>query len=114
MQQMSPGSFRLKRGARSAGPRLLSLKRSRRAEKKFDAVFEMPNGRRKTVAFGASGYKDFTMHHDPERRRRYIQRHARREPFTDPTKPGTLSRFILWEGPTVSGSLRAYRKRFGV
>lgn len=83
----------------------------------------MPNGRIKRVAFGAyhaSGpdagrpYEDFTMHHDEARRQRYIQRHSRRESFNDPTKPAALARYILWEKPTVSASLAAYRRRFGV
>ena len=96
------------------GVRLVKLERSRRAGKKYDAIFEMPNGRSKRVSFGATGYQDFTIHHDKARRARYIQRHSRREAFTDPTKPGTLSRYILWEGPTVSGSLKAYKRRFHV
>ena len=79
----------------------------------------MPNGRIKRVPFGAyhedgTPYADFTMHHDEARRQRYVQRHSRRESFNDPTKPATLARYILWEKPTVSGALAAYRTRFRV
>ncbi len=96
-------------------PRLVKIQKSRRAGKKLDAVFEWPDGRRRSVPFGATGYSDYTMHHDKERRRRYIERHARREDWTDPTKPGTLSRYILW-GPTTDrrSAVRSYKRRFGV
>jgi hypothetical protein len=50
--------------------KLVAVRKSRRAGKKWDAVFEMPSGRSKTVSFGATGYQDFTMHHDAERRQR--------------------------------------------
>jgi len=55
------------------------------------------------------------MHGDKERRSRYIQRHQRRENWTDPTKPGTLSRYILWGSSTnKAAALRAYKAKFGV
>lgn len=122
-RRQSPSAARRSRSGSTGRPKLLRLEKSHRAAKKYDAVFEMPNGRIKRVPFGAyheSGpsagqpYADFTMHHDEARRRRYVQRHSRRESFTDPTKPSTLARYILWEAPTVSGALAAYRRRFGV
>ena len=33
----------------------------------------------KTVNFGASGYEDYTMHHDSDRKRLYINRHKANE-----------------------------------
>ena len=102
------------RGGSHGRPKLVSVKRSRNPQKKYDALFKYPDGHTKTVSFGATGYEDYTMHHDKERRRRYIERHSRREPFTDPTKPGTLSRYILWETPTVRSGVSAYKRRFHV
>ena len=97
------------------GLKLVSVKRSSKPEKKYDATFKYPDGHTKTVSFGATGYEDYTMHHDKERRRRYIERHSRREPFTDPTKPGTLSRYILWGDATnVKSGISGYKRRFNL
>jgi hypothetical protein len=95
--------------------RLKTLRRSHRKEKKYDAIFEMPDGRTKTVPFGQKGYSDFTKHKDTRRRARYIKRHSGMgEDWTDPATPGALSRYILWNKPTVSASLRDFKKRFHV
>jgi hypothetical protein len=99
--------------------KLVKVTRSKKPLKKWDAVFQMPNCRTKTVSFGAYRspgvpYEDYTMHHDKERRRRYIERHSRRESFRDPTKPGTLSRYILWEEPTVRSGVAKYKRRFNL
>jgi hypothetical protein len=97
------------------GLKLVSVTRSHNPDKKYDATFKYPDGHTKTVSFGATGYEDYTMHHDKERRRRYIERHSRREPFTDPTKPGTLSRYILWGDATnVKSGISGYKRRFGL
>jgi Family of unknown function (DUF5754) len=90
--------------------RLLRVIPSERKGKKLMAIFS--DGR--VVHFGAAGYEDYTIHRDPARKARYISRHARREDWKDPTTPGCLSRFLLWEHVTLAGSLRAYRRRFGV
>jgi hypothetical protein len=42
----------------------------------------------------------------------YIKRHGVREKWTDPKKPGTLSRYILWEYPTVATAMQKYNRRF--
>jgi hypothetical protein len=107
------------RTSRTRGIKLLRIVKSQKRLKKYDAIFEMPNGRTKVVSFGAyhedgTPYEDYTMHHDNERRLRYIQRHSRREPFTDPTKPGTLSRYILWEKTSLRAAIAAYKRRFHV
>jgi hypothetical protein len=95
------------------GLRLKTIRRSRNPAKKWDAVFEYPDGHTKTTAFGARGMSDFTKHKDVTRRNRYIARHGNMgEDWTDPTTPGALSRWILWSKPTFEGSLAAYKKRF--
>ena len=95
--------------------RLKTLRRSHNKAKKWDAVFETPEGTTKTVPFGQKGYSDFTKHKDKTRRQRYIDRHSGMgEDWSDPTTPGALSRYILWNKPTLKGSLADFRKRFGV
>lgn len=83
--------------------------------KKFQAIFYDENKKKKkTVAFGAKGMSDLTKHKDPERKKRYIERHRKREDWTKPDNPGSLSRFILWNKPTFESSFQDYRKRFNL
>lgn len=156
-----PGTLRRTRAALQ-GTRLVSLRKSPKAGKKFVATFliqrrpmqsthvskgghgnllkEMPrhaisHGLRsrharaiwkstatttpsttttKTTHFGAAGYQDFTVHKDKDRKRRYLARHCARENFDDFTTAGSLSRWILWNKPSLRASVADYRKRFGV
>ena len=95
----------------------MSIGPSARRDKKLAAVFERA-GRRWTVHFGAAGYGDFTLHWrlDPrlarQRRAQYIRRHSVREDWRDPTSAGALSRYVLWERPTVAEGIAAFRKKF--
>ena len=85
-------------------------------EKKLDAVFTTDSGRTKTVPFGQAGARDYTRPpHDKVRRERYITRHAPREDWTDPTKSGTLSRYILW-GSSISllKNIEEYHRKFKI
>ena len=94
--------------------RLKTLRRSRNPEKKWDAVFEK-DGKEKVVAFGAKGYSDFTKHKNTTRKARYIKRHSGMgEHWNKPDTPGALSRWILWNKPSLKGSLRDFKKRFSL
>jgi hypothetical protein len=68
----------------------------------------------RTVHFGASGYEDYTLHKDPDRRRLYIQRHKRREDWTQSglLTAGWLSRWLLWERPTLRAAIAAANKMY--
>ena len=56
------------------------IKKSTRKGKKYMAKFyNKETGRYKTTHFGASGYASYNQHKDPERKKRYIQRHKKRE-----------------------------------
>ena len=48
---------------------------SDKSEKKYKAVFTNPEGKTKTIHFGAIGYEDYTQHHNKDRRTFYRQRH---------------------------------------
>ena len=94
--------------------RFKTLRRSRNPEKKWDAVFEK-EGKEKVVSFGARGYSDFTKHKNVTRKARYIKRHSGMgEHWNKPDTPGALSRWILWNKPSLKGSLRDFRKRFNI
>lgn len=94
--------------------RFKTLRRSRNPEKKWDAVFEK-DGKEKVVPFGQRGYSDFTKHKNTTRKARYIKRHSGMgEHWNKPDTPGALSRWILWNKPSLKGSLRDFRKRFNI
>lgn len=90
--------------------KLLRVIESERARKKLKAVFS--DGRE--VHFGARGYSDFTLHGDEARKHRYLTRHRANEDWADPQSPGALARWILWNKPTVAGSVRDFKRRFAV
>jgi hypothetical protein len=74
--------------------------------KKWTAHF--PDGR--SVSFGASGYEDYTMHHDKVRMERYLTRHQKRENWSDPYSAGFWSRWLLWSKPTMNAAIRETEK----
>jgi hypothetical protein len=92
--------------------KLIKIVKSDKAGKKMMAVFEQDSGRTKTVHFGASGMDDFTKTKDEEQKKRYLDRHRKNENWNDPQSPGALSRWILWNKPTKSASIKDYRRRF--
>lgn len=81
-------------------------------DKKFKAVFYLDGNKKKTLHFGAKGMSDFTIHKDPKRKSNYIARHKVRENWKVPDTPGSLSRWILWNKPSYSESLKDYKNRF--
>ena len=81
---------------------------SKKADKKFDAIIDG----KKTVSFGSSQHSDFTKHKDPERKQRYLDRHKARENWNDPTTAGALSKFVLWNKPTIAASVKDMDKHF--
>lgn len=91
--------------------KLIDIKPSPNKEKKFRATF-YKNNDYIHIDFGAKGYEDYTIHKDPERKKRYIERHKKNENWNDPLTPGALSRFILWEYTDLNKAIREYKKRF--
>lgn len=88
----------------------MDLKASTRKDKKFMAIFE--DGTK--THFGAKGMSDFTIHGDEERKQRYLDRHRKNENWNDFKSAGSLSRWILWNKPTLRASLADYKRRFGL
>lgn len=93
--------------------RLHSIRDSDQPGKKLSATF-VQDGRNKVVHFGGEGYSDYTIHKDDERKERYLRRHRKNENWDDPLTPGSLSRWILWNKPTLRASIQDYRRRFGL
>ena len=89
----------------------VDIKKSTKKGKKFMAIFDC-DGNIKTIHFGAEGMSDFTKNKDPKRKERYLKRHKPRENWNDPETAGALSRWILWNKPTLKASINDFKKRF--
>jgi len=70
----------------------------------------------KTIQFGAKGYTDYTLGAGDEKKRLYIARHKSRENWTKSGihTSGFWSKWLLWNKPTIEGSLKDIKQRFGV
>lgn len=83
--------------------------------KKYRMIFYDKDGEESShTDFGASGMSDFTIHKDPERKDRYIARHRKRENWSNKKSAGALSRWILWNKPTLKASFEDYLDRFNL
>jgi hypothetical protein len=87
------------------------LKKSSKSDKKYMVIIDS-----KTVHFGANGYSDYTKHKDSERKERYIIRHKSKENWkkTGIKTAGFWSRWILWNKPSISSSIKDTEKRFKI
>lgn len=90
---------------------LQKIGRSRIRGKKYTAYFD--DGTR--VHFGGAGCMDFIRYWRRDgpsvalaKRKAYITRHRVNESWIDPKAPGTLSRIILWEYPTLEEAISKY------
>jgi hypothetical protein len=88
--------------------KLLKVSKSPNSKKKLRAYFS--DGTH--TDFGAAGYSDYTIHKDPERKQRYINRHKRHENWSNLKSPGALSRYVLWNKPSLKASIADYKKKF--
>lgn len=85
------------------------IKRTSKPDKKFEAILD---GGRKTLPFGAKGMSDYTIHKDTDRKERYIARHKTTEDWNNYNTAGFYSRWILWNKPTITESIRDTNRRF--
>ena len=94
----------------------IKLTKLKSGEKKFQAVFFDKEGKKlKTVKFGSRPYEDYTIHHDKERMKRYVDRHEKREDWTRAGKytPGFWSKHLLWSKPSFTDALKLTEKKLG-
>ena len=107
----------------SKKPSSVEISRSSNPEKKLMAVFEDSEGKKiKTTHFGQRGADDYTKHDKDirdERKKLYLERHgggtttSTKEDWKDPTTAGALSRWILWNKPSLKASFNDYNGKFG-
>lgn len=91
----------------------VEIKPATQKNKKLQAIFYDSNKKKiETIAFGAKGMSDFTLHKDPKRKERYLKRHMKNENWNNPLTAGALSRWILWNKPTLKASIDDFVNRF--
>ena len=90
------------------------FKKSTNPNKKYMAIFYDDTKKVKTTHFGAAGMSDYTKHKDKARKQRYINRHQANEHWDDYKSAGSLSRYILWNKPTLKASKEDYKRRFNL
>ena len=87
------------------------IKASTNPKKKLMAIFSEP---KKTIHFGAAGASDYTINKDDARKKLYLDRHRKREDWSNPRTAGALSRWILWNLPTRQASISDFKRRFSL
>tara|TARA_R110000772_G_scaffold237382_1_gene349292 strand:- start:215 stop:508 length:294 start_codon:yes stop_codon:yes gene_type:complete len=94
----------------------MKIEKGKSKNKKWKATFShLVDGKSKkikTVQFGSKGMDDFTITKDKDQKQRYLDRHRKREDWNDYMSAGALSRWILWNKPTLEASVKDYKKRF--
>ena len=85
---------------------------SDKPQKKYMVLFKRNKKEFRRSYFGAEGYEDYTTHQDEERKNNYLARHKTNENWYNPYSPGALSRWILWNKPTLKSSWLDFKKRF--
>ena len=90
----------------------LNITTSDKSEKKYKAIFTKPDGKTKTIHFGAKGYEDYTQHHNKDRRVLYRKRHEK-DLKGDPMRAGYLSFYILWGNSiNIQNNIRSFKNKF--
>ena len=85
------------------------ISKSENKNKKYKAVIDG----KKIVHFGHSQYQDFTTHNDSKRRDNYIARTSKQDHSKQNiASPAWMSRFILWEKPTLKGAVESANKKY--
>ena len=91
----------------------VNIKPSTSQGKKMMAIFyDEAKKKIKTTHFGQAGASDYILHNDLTRKMNYLTRHKEREDWTDYMTAGALSRWILWNKPTLSASIDDYINMF--
>ena len=93
-------------------PVSVKISKSNKDGKKLMAVFQLDNGRSRKVHFGAAGMADYPKTKDKAQKKRYLDRHRKRENWNSPMTAGALSRWVLWNKETRAASIADYKRRF--
>jgi len=103
--------------------KLESIEPSVHAAQKLTAKFTYEDDgkiKKRAISFGARGYGDYTIYSKEDKAKAeikkasYLARHEGREDWSNPMSAGALSRWVLWNKPTLKASIADFRKRFGL
>jgi len=92
----------------------LSLTPSPRQDKRFRMTFYLHDIEQKHTDFGAPGPNTFIDHQDEKRKNNFLNRFSKliQQEEHDMTSPITLSKYLLWNKPTLEASLKDYKQHF--
>ena len=94
--------------------KLLKIAPSTNKQKKLDAYFQI-NSKTKKVSFGSKNSSTYVNHKNDAKKKNYLARHSKlNEKWNDPMSAGSLSRHILWSKPTLSESIKVFKKKFNL
>jgi len=94
----------------------VSVSKSDNPKKKYKIVLHYDTGKTKTIHIGQAGAEDMTTHGDEERKKRYVDRHKKRENWTKSgiDTAGFWAKYLLWNKPTLSASKKYIESKFNV
>ena len=105
--------------------KLMKIIPSSNSKKKYDAYFMLENGKEKKVSFGSAGMRDYTLINDKSSKfylskkadrdvvkAAYRRRHQKDLSTNNPMRAGYLSYYVLWNNPTLGGSIAHYKNKF--
>jgi hypothetical protein len=91
--------------------KLLEVKKSTNPDKKYMAIFQLEDGRKKTTHFGQAGARDYLLTGDKKLREAYRARHKKDLLTNDLTKAGYLSYYLLWgDSTSLTKNIENYKK----
>jgi len=90
---------------------IYTLKKSKRDDKRFVLIMEDLGHKHH---FGLKGGKTFIDGRTEKERQNYIARHKVRENWDNIHTAGFWSRWLLWNKPTLTESIKDVEKRFNV
>ena len=93
----------------------VEIGKSNRNDKRFVAVFKSDDGKKiKTTHFGLKNPKKGTFidHQNDKLKENYLKRHKENENWKDPMSAGALSRWILWNKPSLKSSIDDFKRKF--
>lgn len=89
------------------------ISESQNRNKRYQATFYDGEKKIKTVSFGLRGGSTYIDHRDDMKKSAYLARHSKNnEDWNNYMSPGSLSRWLLWAKPTLTESLKDYKKKF--
>ncbi len=95
------------------------MKKSTNPKKKLTATF-LVDDKEKSIDFGSASNKDYTIYSKEDKakaekmKNAYLARHKVNENWNNPLTAGALSRWILWNKPTISSSVSDFKTRFSL